>query len=409
MDKKNGFLKNLILFLAIFMAINYVMQSCQNNEEQLTSSSDGNLLFTTTDNEYGKSQKVTVNIENNSKNVVTIPNECPGEPFKVLRKENNKWIGKVSSPSLDCSASQEIELLPGEELQIPYNNWNYDLFSEMGIFKIEFATEVEGEEITFTTNEFIITEDGLFKQVSMGLFYKPIYNGLIFLASAIPGHSLGFAIILLTLLIRTILLIPSQNAMKSQKRLQEVQPRLEKIKKKYEGDQQKIAMETMAIWKESKVNPFGSCLPLLMQFPFLIALFYVVQGGINPDNVHLLYTEYTNFSLSDINVNFLGILDLTKSNIYVLPFIIGGLQFVQMKLTMGRKAKKSGKQNNEMAMATNMMAYVMPVMIAVFTATLPAGVGIYWGTSTTYGIVQQLFVNKGGSGEKQEAKVKVIS
>jgi YidC/Oxa1 family membrane protein insertase len=407
MDKTTGFFKNLLLFLVIFMAVNYLMQGCQNKEEDLLVSS-GNLLFTTTDNEYSKSQKVTVKIENNTKNVIVIPDECPNEPFSVFRKENNEWVPRESAPEIDCSASQEIELLPGQNHTIPYNNWNYSLFSDMGIFKIDFTTEVEGEEQTFSTNEFIVTEDGLFKQVSMGFFYKPIYNGLIFLVSALPGHGLGWAIILLTLIIRTILLIPSQNAMKSQKRLQEIQPRLEKIKKKYEGDQQKIAMETMAIWKEAKVNPFGSCLPLLLQFPFLIALFYVVQGGINPDNAYLFYSDYGNFNLQDIDVMFLGILDLTKANIYVLPFVIGGLQFFQMKLTMGRKAKKTAKQSNEMAMASSMMTYVMPVMIAVFTATLPAGVGIYWGTSTSYGIVQQLFVNKGGSTSKNEPTVKVI-
>ena len=169
-------------------------------------------------------------------------------------------------------------------------------------------------------------------------------------------------------------------------------------------------METMNVWKEAKVNPFGSCLPLLLQFPFLIALFYVVQGGLNPDNAYLLYTNYQDFALTDIDVDFFGLLNLTKVNLYVLPVIIGGLQFLQMKLAMGRKKNKKGsKQSEEMAMATNMMTYVMPVMIAVFTASLPAGVGIYWGTSTIYGIVQQLFVNKGSDkNDNNEPKVKVI-
>ena len=62
-----------------------------------------------------------------------------------------------------------------------------------------------------------------------------------------------------------------------------------------------------------------------------------------------------------------------------------------------------------MAMATNTMTYIMPVMIAVFTASLPAGVGIYWGTSTIYGIVQQLFVNKSKNKDPNEPTVKVIN
>ena len=148
---------------------------------------------------------------------------------------------------------------------------------------------------------------------------------------------------------------------------------------------------------------------MLLQFPFLIALFYVIKGGLNPDNAYLLYTQYGDLGLQNINVNFLGLLDLTKRNFYVLPLVIGGLQFFQMQLAMAKKSKKNGKQSNEMAMATNMMTYVMPVMIAVFTASLPAGVGIYWGTSTSYGIVQQIFVNKGPLTDSKEPKVKVIT
>ena len=89
--------------------------------------------------------------------------------------------------------------------------------------------------------------------------------------------------------------------------------------------------------------------------------------------------------------------------------IVGGLQFFQMKLSLAKKPKSKDKKKSDMAMATNSMAYIMPVMIAVFTASLPAGVGIYWGTSTLYGIIQQLFVNKGKIEKNSETKVRVIS
>ncbi|MDA1060686.1 MAG: YidC/Oxa1 family membrane protein insertase [bacterium] len=411
MEKLNRLLKNTLIFLAIFLAVNYVMQSCVNKEEELLVNS-GNILFTTTDTEYSRRQIVTINIENSTKEPIIIPSECPNEPFSIFRYENNDWVQKTSSPELDCKNAKDITLESGDEMKIPYTSWNNTLFSDMGRYRIEFATTVEGENKTITTNEFLVVKEGIFRQLWNGLFYRPIYNALIFIASVIPGHSLGLAIILLTLIIRTILLIPSQKAMKSQRKMQEVQPRLQKIKEKYKGDQQKIAMETMALWKDAKVSPFGSCLPLLLQFPFLIAVFYVVQNGLNPDSVFLFYTDYNGFSLHDIGTNFLGVLELTKPNIYVLPLIIGGLQFFQMKLAMANKNKKTtkkDKKSDEMAMATNMMTYVMPVMIAVFTASLPAGVGIYWGTSTAYGIVQQLFVNKDGGKDPNEPTVKVIS
>jgi YidC/Oxa1 family membrane protein insertase len=226
----------------------------------------------------------------------------------------------------------------------------------------------------------------------------------------LPGNDLGLAILILTLILRTILLIPSQKAMRSQKKLQEVNPRIEKLKEKYKGDQQKIAAETMAIWKESKVNPLSSCMPILLQLPILIAVYQTVRNGLNPDNTYMLYTTYSNFSLKDINVNFLGILDLTKVNVYVLPLIIGGLQFAQMKLSMAKTKKKTADNapKNEMAMANNMMIYMMPVMIALFTASVPAGVALYWGISTLFGIGQQLVVNKEKPKENDDVKVRVI-
>lgn len=408
-NKFNQIFKNTIVFLAIFIAINFAMKSCQSDQEELTANS-GNLTFLTTDTEYSTNKLVTLDISNNTTETIVIRNECPGEPFDVFHYENNEWVNKQASPELDCSNIKNIELAPGDETKIAYTNWNNALFGEKGRFKIEFTTNLNGEEKTIVSNEFTVVEPGIIKQLWNGIFYRPIYNGLIFIASMLPGHGLGWAIILLTIIIRTILLVPSQKAMKSQKKMQEIQPRLEKIKEKYKGDQQKIAAETMAIWKDAKVNPMGSCLPILLQFPFLIGVFYVVRDGLNPDHTFLLYQKYIGFGLTDINVKFLGILNLTKPNLYVLPLIIGGLQFLQMKLTLAKKDDKKAKgMAREMAMASNMMTYVMPVMIAVFTASLPAGVGIYWGASTIYGIVQQIFVNKGDSKPKEEeVKVRVI-
>ena len=419
MNKVNGIVKNVVIFLAVFLVINYAMQSCQGNKQQETADA-GKFIFATTKTEYGRTSIVTLDIKNNTANDIIIPNECPNEPFNVYKFDAtaNDWKQMASSPKLDCSTAKEVTIPKDGETVITYNNWNHSLFGELGRFKVEFKTKVGDKEETFTTPEFTVVKEGIFSQLWYGIFYRPIYNGLIFFANILPFHDLGFAIILLTALIRTILIMPSQKAMKEQRKMQELQPRLNKIKEDYKGDQQKIASETMALWKEAKVSPFGSCLPILLQFPFLIAVFYAIKDGLNPDNSYLLYTTYSDFSLQDINVNFLGILDLTKANLYVLPLIIGGLQFIQMKLSLAKKAKKdkeSGivkKEKNEMEMANSMMIYMMPVMIAVFTASVPAGVGLYWGASTTYGIIQQIIVNKGpmpSTKNDPSVKVKVIS
>ncbi|MFA6090079.1 MAG: YidC/Oxa1 family membrane protein insertase [Candidatus Woesearchaeota archaeon] len=394
------------------------MQSCTQKQEQKAVNA-GNFIISTTATTYSRVKIVNLKIENYTTETITIKNECPSEPFDVYKFENNQWVQKTTSPELDCSLATDIIINPDEVKQIPYTNWQHALFGEMGKFKIEFKTTIKSEEKTFSSNEFTITKEGMLSQLWRGILYRPIYNILIYFTKVIPGHDLGIAIILLTILVRSILLLPSQKAMVAQRKMQEIQPRLAKIKEQHKGDQQKIAMETMALWKEAKVNPFGSCLPLLMQIPFLIAVFYAIQGGLNPDNTYMLYTIYENFGLHTISTNFFGILELTKTNLYILPIIVGGLQFVQMKLAMARTSKKHDekdkkdtdkKEKNEMDIANNMMIYMMPVMIAVFTASMPAGVGLYWGSSTVYGIIQQIFVNKGKSNKKDtEVKVKVIS
>ena len=204
---------------------------------------------------------------------------------------------------------------------------------------------------------------------------------------------------LLTLVIKLILIGPNHKALKAQKSLQKIQPELDKVKEKYKGNQQKIASETMAIWKKHKVNPLGSCLPMLIQFPVMIALFYVVKVGLSPNNIHLLYEPLKNFDLALIDPIFLSILDLTKINSFVLPLIVGGLQFFQMKLSFALKKDKVKEKTktdkaNQMQTMNKMMTYTLPVMIAFFTATMPAAVGIYWGVSTLFGIAQQVYINK---------------
>ena len=357
----------------------------------------------TDDTSYRRNKNIIVEVQNNTTKDIIIPQDCPGEPFNVFHYENGEWIQIYANPELDCAKADPYTLTPGKQAKIPYDNWKHSLFSQLGRFKISFTVELaDATTKTFETNEFIVEEENIIMQLWDGVFYRPIYNALIFLISVMPNHDLGLALILLTIIIRTILLAPSHKAMKAQRKMQEIQPKIEELKEKYKGDQQRIAQETMTIWKTQKVSPLGSCMPLLLQFPILIALFYVVQGGLNPDNTFLLYTTYGDFSFLNIKTSFLG-LDLLKANLYVLPLIVGLLQFAQMKLAMAKKGnKKSGPK--EMAMASSMMTYFMPVMIAVFTATLPAGVGIYWGTSTLYGLIQQIFVNR----SSDNVKVRVI-
>ncbi len=421
------------LWALVFLTIMLVMQNFGGNKEIDSTLTGSNLGVATTKTEYRLGKEIILTLQNNTNDVITLPDFCGERLFDVYRYENSDWISIPVGEDETCEA-EAFEIQPGTELDVSYKNWAYRAFSEYGRYHIEvsaYVYDVEGdvpEMITFSSNEFSIVPRTMLGNVWLHGIYGPILNTMVFLIKVLPGNSLGLAIIILTLIIRTILLVPSQRAMRSQRRMQELQPKLEALKKKYKNNQERLAMETMNLWKDHKVTPFGSCLPIFLQFPILIGLYYVVREGLHIDKVELLYDFVAEgFAFESMQTNFLGILELMDLNIIVLPLLVGGLQFIQMNLAMARakkkkeaktkgkdiakKAAKPGDMQNEMQMATSMMKYFMPVMIAFFTASLPAGVGLYWMTSTTYGIVQQFIVNKEDLSKKpgsKEPTVKVI-
>jgi len=348
--------------------------------------------------EYGLNDVVTATVENFTDHNIVVKNPCPAAPVVVQTLQNGTWQNENVTAKINCTDQQDYTILPAGKQTLTLQNWNHLYFGNLGQYKMLLT--VDGK--TLESAEFSVVPQSFFGWIWTVLIYQPIYNALILFASILPNHDFGFAIILLTILIRTILLIPNQRALKSQKKLQHIQPKINALKEKHGGDQQKIAAETMSIYKEHKVNPFGSCLPLIIQLPILIGLYNVIQTGINPNNTFLLYGTLQNFDLTSVNTIFLGILDLTKVNIYVLPIIVGLLQFFQLRLSMGRIKKAKAvvadgdkkKPANEMEMANKTMTLIMPFMIAFFTASVPSGVGLYWAFSTIYGILQQLVVNR---------------
>ncbi|MFC1655663.1 YidC/Oxa1 family membrane protein insertase [Patescibacteria group bacterium] len=416
--------RQLITFAIFFVALLVIFRGCSGNTEIDANLAGGDIGIATLNNEYKQNQLVSVKIKNNTNSPIILPSECPEEPLDVFLYQNGNFNQLTATPNIDCSTVIDTEIPPLEESVIEYRSWNHALFNTIGRYKIGITTEIEGEMATFESNEFTVSGQSWWGYTWGTFFYQPIYNALIYIVSIMPGYNLGLAIILLTILLRLLLFIPAQRGLESQRKLQDLQPRIKKLQEKYKNNQQKIAQETFALYKEYKVNPFGSCLPLVIQLPILIALFYVIQTGLNPDNVHLLYSFQQGFDLSLINTNFFGLLNLTERNIIVLPLIVAGLQFFQMKLATARKKNQQQQQNKkqiekkkdgkpkkgaEMEMATQMMVYIMPIMIALFTASVPSGVGLYWGTSTIFGIGQQLYVNKRVSpGNKNKSTVRVI-
>ncbi|MSR68146.1 YidC/Oxa1 family membrane protein insertase [Candidatus Peribacteria bacterium] len=283
--------------------------------------------------------------------------------------------------------------------------WKYSLFERTGQYEASLGlpdglvAEGTGARLTTTLH---IAEPGFITKVFRTFVTKPLFNGLLFIASFMPGHNLGLAIIVLTILVKLILLVPNRHALEGQKKIQDIQPRMEEIKKKYPGDTKRVQEETMKLWKEMKINPLQSCLPTLLQFPILIGLFYVISNGVTIETSrHLLYSFYTDLPLQYLGNTLLGF-DLLKPSRIVFPIGLVLLQFLQMKMMMKKKApaneivvkpatKKSWMPNIELDQQT-VMTYALPLMIGFFALQFPVAVSLYWGVSTVFGIGQQWVV-----------------
>ena len=224
-----------------------------------------------------------------------------------------------------------------------------------------------------------------------------------------PGYNLGLAIIILTIIIKLILFFPTQRSMEGQKRMQEIQPKLEAIKQKYKDDAHRVSQETMKVWKENNINPLQSCLPILLQFPILIGLFFTIRdGSILALSEHLLYEQYQNLSWT-FGTDFLG-LDLLKPSVYILPPFLVIMQFLQLKLSFAISKRKQSKEKivdvskdkkqpkseaeNMQQMQQRVMLFGLPLMIGFFALRFEAAVSLYWGISTLFAIGQQIVVNR---------------
>ncbi|HOX61130.1 MAG TPA: YidC/Oxa1 family membrane protein insertase [Candidatus Magasanikbacteria bacterium] len=228
-----------------------------------------------------------------------------------------------------------------------------------------------------------------------GLFhtflYQPLFNIFVGLYNLIPD--VGVGILLITIIVKAILYPLNSSSIKAQKSLSDMQPKIDALKAKYKDEKQKIAEETMKLYKENKINPMASCLPLLVQLPIFIALYWVLRDGLSTNNFDTLYSFVKN--PGSINTVTLGLVDL-KNNSLILAIFAGAAQFWQAKSMMRKKAPveagAGAKDENMMSMMNKQMLYLMPVMTVLIGMKLPGGLSLYWFLSTALMALQQMLV-----------------
>ena len=235
------------------------------------------------------------------------------------------------------------------------------------------------------------------------LLFQPLFNLLVFIYNIVPGNDLGVAIILLTVLIKLALYPLSLQSIKSQKALQELQPKMNELKKQHKDNKEAQAKALMELYKKEKVNPLSSCLPLLIQLPFLIAVFHVFSSGLTSDSFDLLYPFVQN--PGHLNLVSFGFLDLAKPNI-ILAVLTGAAQFFQSKMLVSTKQPKvpGAKDEDMMAAMNKQMLYFMPLITVVIGASLPSGLLVYWFMTTILTILQQQLI----FGRKKIEEVEVL-
>lgn len=220
------------------------------------------------------------------------------------------------------------------------------------------------------------------------IVFQPIFNLLVGLYNVVPD--IGIVIALVTLAIKLILWPLTASSIKAQKAMSDLQPKLDELKITYKDNQQQLAQETMRIYKENKVNPFGSCLPLLIQLPIFLALYWALRAGLSSQNFDLLYSFVHNPGA--INTVTLRLFDLNHPSV-VLAVLAGAAQFWQAKMLMRRKppvtAGEGGKDESMAAMMNKQMLYMMPLLTVVIGFKLPSGLTLYWLISTILTVVQQ--------------------
>jgi YidC/Oxa1 family membrane protein insertase len=213
----------------------------------------------------------------------------------------------------------------------------------------------------------------------------------------------GWSIILFTVLIRVIILPLTLPALKSQRKMRELQPKLKELQKRHKGDKDALAKAQMALYKEHNFNPLGGCLPSLLQFVPLIIIYNVLQKFIHDGNTGAL-----------TGTLFLGIDMVQKDKTFILPILAAASQLI-LSLMIAPATKKpdvipdaskdkqvqdlNKKEDEQQDMAEAMqkqMLFMAPVMTGIFAVNFPAGLALYWIASTVVSIVQQYFITGWG-------------
>ena len=241
----------------------------------------------------------------------------------------------------------------------------------------------------------------------------------------------GVAIILFTIFIKLVTIPLTLKQQRSMKETQEIQPILEKMQKKYQNNQEKLAQEMQKLYEERKINPFGGCLLLIIQIPIIYSMFFAIAQPvkfmypeIKTDEVAQAIEKYAdkgtykelyymvNERQDIIDTDFLGIdlgmvPDFSNWITLIIP-ILSGLATYMSSYISKIQSKKAGSSNEQTEAMQRYMMIIMPIMIVWISFNVPLGMGLYWFVNTFVSILLQLWMTQKVYGGFKNKETKLL-
>ena len=228
------------------------------------------------------------------------------------------------------------------------------------------------------------------------IILRPMINVLI-VGSKFLFNSPGLAIIVFTILIRAVMYPLTKKQLLSSKKMQDLQPRIQELQKKYGKDKQRMAKEQAALLKETGITNIGCILPMLIQMPIWIALYQSITRilATGPEELlnlsrYLYPSWHIVFPMVPLNSHFLWLNLGSPDRLVILPILVGGSMWIQQKMVTPTNT------DPQQAAQSQMMLIMMPLLFAYMTFQFASGLALYWVVSNIISIVMQYYITGWG-------------
>ena len=333
---------------------------------------------------------------------------------------SNGYFTLIIDPNHEMGMGFEANHIPGEynPSRITVIDSSYDLYppSKYPGYDIHIPLRLKGEPLTFRfyagpiDKNVLATVDRTYTDSTNG--YNPQYTETLnfqgwfsFISEPFAKflyfimnrfHSLtgswGLSIILLTVVLRMLMYPLNAWSIKSTLKLQALNPKIQKLQEKHKKDPKKGQMEIMALYKAHKVNPFGGCLPLIIQMPFLFGMFDLLKSAFPLRGASFIPGWIDNLTAPDVILSWNAPLPFIGTSLHLLPLLLGAVMFIQQKMAAVQNKEKGPL--TEQQQQQQKMGMLMTVVFTFLFYKFPSGLNIYWLSSMSLQILQQWFMSK---------------